>query len=137
MKKAGWTVLVAFLLTSLVISCDESIDESNSSARVTGFVYLSPQDHTGVSGVQIIVESDVESDNPYLGPDRWFTTDANGHFEAAMFLGTDPETGERDYVADFLIQYFYNGQLIAGPTGGITMSPGSVFTMPPVYLSGQ
>jgi hypothetical protein len=136
MKKAVWLILAA-TLTSLVISCDESIDESNSSARVTGYVFQSRQDPSGVSGVQIIMESDIESDNPYLGPDRWFTTDENGYFEAAMFIGTDPETGERDYVADFLIQYFYDGQLIAGPTGGITLSPGSVFSMPPVYLSGQ
>lgn len=137
MKKAVQMILAAALVLSLVVSCDESIDESSSSAKVVGSVYLSRQDPSGVRGVQIILESDVESDNPYLGPDRWFTTDENGFFEGAMFLGTDPETGERDYVADFLIQYFYDGQLIAGPTGGITLSPGSVFTMPPVYLSGQ
>lgn len=136
MKKAVWVILVAALLTSLVVSCDESIDDSTSSAKIVGDVFQSRQDPSGVSGVQIIVESDMESDNPYLGPDRWFTTDANGHFEASMFLGTDPETGERDYVADFSMQYFYYGAKIDS-VAGITLSPGSVFTMPPVYLSGQ
>lgn len=130
-------LLVALLMLAgmLSVSCEEGTNEDNSSAKVTGYVYRSHNDPTGVPGVKIIIESDAESENPYLGPDRWFETDANGYFEGFIFLGSDEETGTYDYVGDCLIQYFFEDQPVGVATGGITLSPGSVFTMPPRYLN--
>lgn len=122
------------IAAGLVVSCDEGIDDNPSSAKVSGYVYMSHSDPQGVRGVRIILESDVNSENPYLGPDRWFETDENGYFEGYMYLGQNVETDRYYYVADFLIQYFYDDQLVY-TTGGITLSPGSSFTMPPTYLN--
>ncbi len=134
MRTLVWlSVLVA--TAGLTVSCDEDINSSNSSAKVVGYVYRSHADQTGVSGVKVIIESDIESDNPYTGPDRWFETDDRGYFEGFVFLGADEETGTYDYVADCLIQYFYQDQAVGIPAGGITLSPGSVFTMPPRYVN--
>lgn len=128
------TLLAMLMLAAaLSMSCEEDINDDNSSALISGYVYVSPQDQTGVAGVQIIVESDTDSDNPYQGPDRWTETDNNGRYEAWVFLGEDEETGTYDYLADFLVQYFHEGQRIDS-VAGVTLSPGSVFTMPPRYL---
>ncbi|NUO18406.1 hypothetical protein HUU59_03050 [bacterium] len=116
------------------VSCDKDIDEDNSSAKISGYVYLSHADPTGVRGVRVIVEADPEAENPYLGPDRWFETDENGYFEAYIFLGSDPESGEFLYVGDAFVQYFYDDRSYGG-SGGITLSPGSHFLMPPLYLN--
>lgn len=131
-------VFLAVIMTiaaGLSVSCEEGINEDNSSAKVTGYVYRSHTDPTGVANVKIIIESDVNSDNPYTGPDRWFETDENGYFEGFMYLGTNPDNGEYYYVADFAIQYYHNDAPVGVPSGGITLSPGSVFTMPPRYLN--
>ena len=134
MRNVMWMTMI-MIAGLLAVSCEEGINEDNSSAKVTGYVYRSHGDPSGVPGVRVIIESDVESENPYLGPDRWFETDANGYFEAYVFLGTDEETGGYDYVADCLIQYFYQDASVGLPPGGITLSPGSNFTMPPRYLN--
>lgn len=134
MRNAIW-MSIMFLAAGLSVSCEESINEDDSSARVYGYVYQSHADQTGVPGVRVIIESDIDSENPYLGPDRWFETDENGYFEGYMFLGSNPETGDYQYVADFLIQYFHQDQPVGAPTGGITLSPGSDFSMPPRYLN--
>jgi len=123
------------IAAGLSVSCEKDIDEDNSSARVYGYVYQARGDQTGVPGVRIIIESDIDSETPYLGPDRWFETDENGFFEGYMFLGSNPETGEYTYVADFQIQYFYDDLPVGAATGGITLSPGSDFSMPPRYLT--
>lgn len=134
MRNAIWMVIL-ILAAGLSVSCDQGINEDNSSAKVTGYVYRSASDLTGVRGVKVILESDVDSENPYSGPDRWFETDENGYFEGYMFLGSNPDNGDYYYVADFLIQYFYNDQPVGVATGGITLSPGSTFTMPPRYVN--
>jgi hypothetical protein len=133
MRKITWLAML-MLAATLSMSCEEDINNDNSSALISGYVYASPQDQTGVAGVQIIVEGDINSDNPYQGPDRWTETDNNGHYEAWVFLGADEETGTYDYLADFLVQYFHEGALIDS-VFGVTLSPGSVFTMPPRYVA--
>jgi len=127
--------VIAMIVAGLSMSCEQGIDEDNSSAKVSGYVYRSHSDPTGVQGVKVIIESDVNSENPYNGPDRWFETNENGYFEGYMFLGSNEDTGEYNYVADFLIQYFYNDTPLGVSTGGITLAPGSSFTMPPRYLN--
>lgn len=134
MRNVFW-VIITMITAGLSVSCDEGINEDNSSAKVSGYVYRSHNDPTGVEGVKVILESDIDSENPYQGPDRWFETDENGYFEGHMFLGSNEDNGEYLYVADFLIQYFYDDAPVGVATGGITLSPGSHFTMPPRYLN--
>jgi len=134
MRNAMWIVII-MLAGLATTACEEGINEDNSAAKVTGYVYRSHNDPTGVQGVKVILESDINSDNAYTGPDRWFETDANGYFEGYVFLGSNEDTGDYNYVGDCLIQYFYQDQPVGIATGGITLAPGSVFTMPPRYLN--
>jgi hypothetical protein len=130
MKKNGIKIaglLVAMLL--LLSACDEGVDDWNSSARVAGWVYTDASHTRGVEGVQVIIESDPESEVPYEGPDRWTVSDASGHFEGAVFLGNSD--GDYNYVADLSVGYFWHGKSFSW-IGGITVSPGSVFTLPAV-----
>ncbi len=127
-----WTCYaLATLLLLLIGGCNEGIDDWNSSAKVTGYVYTDPSHTTGIPGVQVILESDQNADNPYTGPDRWTSTNASGYFESAVFLGRDMDTGQYNYVADMSVGYFYEDKFFRW-TGGITVGPGSDFTLPPV-----
>jgi hypothetical protein len=124
-------VLSAFLLG--MTGCDEGTNDYNSSAKISGYVKESVNNPAGISGVKVIIESDTESETPYLGPDRWFETDANGYFEGYIFLGVDDaDSTEYTYVADLSAAYF-TGELTFSWTGGITVSPGSHFMLPTVY----
>jgi hypothetical protein len=126
-----WTTAVAGLIamTLLLASCDEGIDDWNSSAKVTGYVYTDPGHTRGVEGVQVILESDQNAPNPYQGPDRWVTSNRDGYFEKSVFLGNS--NGQYVYVADLSVQYFWHGKSFAW-NGGVTVGPGSVFTLPSV-----
>ncbi len=126
-----WIALAAGLSLVLVLSvaCEDGADDWNSSARVTGDVFTGADHTQGVAGVQVVIESDPNSDTPYEGPDRWILTDGRGHFEGAVFLGRT-ETGYA-YLADLSVQYFYNNKRFLW-SGGITVGPGSTFTLPAV-----
>lgn len=132
MKRIVRTAGMIFLLLFAATGCDEGIDDWNSSARVSGMVYTTAQHTQGVAGVQVIIEADPESETPYEGPDRWCVSDAAGRFEGAVFLGA--KDGSYNYVADLSVSYFYNNRMFSWQ-GGITVSPGSQFTLPPVDLS--
>jgi len=123
-------VIAAFLL----MSCEEEINDNNSSAKVSGYVYQSRQDMTGIEGVQVIIEGSQNADDPYLGPDRWCSTNADGYYEGWIFLGTDPETNQYDYLGDCTVQWFYQGARLDS-VSGVTLSPGSHFTMPPMFIN--
>ena len=120
--------LVSLLLLTAV-GCDDGIDDWSSSARVVGDVYADASHTRGVQGVQVILEADPTSDTPYEGPDRWTLTDNRGHFEGAVFLGN--KDGAYNYIADLKVSYFCGTKAFSW-TGGITVGPGSVFTLPPV-----
>ncbi len=127
-----WTIYaLAALFLLLIGGCNEGIDDWNSSAKITGYVYTDPSHATGVSGVQVILEADPNADNPYTGPDRWTSTNGDGYFEGAVFLGRDKDTGEYNYVADLSVGYYYENKMFRW-TGGVTVAPGSNFTLPPV-----
>ena len=129
--KVRWIKLAGLLtaLLLLALACDEGIDDWNSSAQVAGWVYADPANSRGVEGVQIIIKADPDADVPYEGPDRWTVTDASGHFAGAVFLGN--HDGDYVYVADLIVGYFWHGKSFTW-NGGITVSPGSVFTLPAV-----
>ena len=128
----GQAIKIAGLLTAMLLllaACDEGVDDWSSSARVAGWVFTDGSHSRGIEGVQVIIESDPESENPYEGPDRWTVTDASGRFEGAVFLGHS--NGEYNYIADLSVGYFWHGKSFSW-TGGITVAPGAVFTLPPV-----
>jgi hypothetical protein len=129
--KKRWILLVGGLcaLLLLAVACDEGINDWSSSARVSGWVFTDPSHSHGVEGVQIIIEADPDADVPYEGPDRWTVTDGSGHFEGAVFLGN--HSGDYVYVGDLIVGYFWHGKTFSW-NGGITVSPGSMFTLPPV-----
>lgn len=109
--------------------CEEGINDWSSSARITGEVYTDATHAHGVQGVRVILEADPNADHPYEGPDRWTETDSRGHFDGAVFLGN--HDGAYNYVADMSVGYFYGNKEFTW-TGGITVGPGSVFTLPSV-----
>jgi hypothetical protein len=130
-----WMAVGLGALLILSTGCDEGIDDWNSSAKISGWVYADNSHTGGVEGVQVILEADPEADEPYTGPDRWTLTNGSGHFEGAVFLGNKKnEGGGYNYVADLSVSYFYRGQSFSW-TGGVTVGPGSTFTLPPVDLS--
>jgi hypothetical protein len=126
------TAALLGLLSALMLfmfACDEGIDDWNSSAKITGDVFTDASHARGVEGVQVILEADPEAVNPYEGPDRWTTTDVNGHFVGAVFLGNT--NGAYNYVADLKVSYFWRDKAFSW-TGGISVGPGSTFTLPAV-----
>lgn len=127
--------VILLLITAFFYGCEEGIDDWNSSARVKGAVYTDPSHSTGLQGVQVIIEGDQDADNPYSGPDRWTESDANGNFEGAVFLGNNgtDNLGHSSYiwVGDLSVSYFWNNKTFSW-NGGITVSPGSDFLLPPV-----
>lgn len=125
---------IGAILLSLT-GCNEGIDDWNSSAKISGWVYADDTHTSGVEGVQVIIESDAQSENPYEGPDRWTVSAANGRFEGAVFLGNHFAEGQHYvYVGDLSVAYFYHGRTFRW-SGGITVSPGTDFTLPAVDLS--
>jgi len=132
MKTKAWLGALAIaLLLIAVMGCDEGINDWSSSAKVTGYVYADAAHTVVLPGVQVIVEGDPDSDSPYKGPDRWFTTDQNGYFEGIVFLGYSSADTTYNYLGDLDVAYF-TGQWSFRWGGGITVAPGSVFTLPPV-----
>lgn len=132
MSTKVWIGALTVALVILAIwGCDEGINDWNSSAKIAGYVYADAAHTVGLPGVQVVIEGDRSADNPYRGPDRCVTTDQHGHFESFVFLGYNVVDTTYNYVGDLDVAYFA-GQWTFRWGGGITVSPGSVFTLPPV-----
>ncbi|MBI5059412.1 hypothetical protein HZB60_06490 [candidate division KSB1 bacterium] len=133
MNRKLFSVGVAlWLLVACLPGCDEGQDDWNGSAKISGYVYTDASHTRGVSGVQVILESDPNSENPYLGPDRWVESNAAGYFERSVFLGRDQENPDHyEYVADMSVGYFWRDKAFRW-SGGVTVSPGTHFTLPAV-----
>jgi hypothetical protein len=129
--KTKWAGIAGLLIAIVLMAagCDEGINDWNSSARVSGWVFTDPSHTQGLPGVQVIIESDFDSPTAYEGPDRWTVTDAAGHFEGAVFLGHQDTLYV--YVADLQVGYYWNDKAFVW-SGGISVAPGSMFTLPPV-----
>ncbi|MBL0061094.1 MAG: hypothetical protein IPP40_06290 [bacterium] len=128
-------VIIALIAGGLSMSCEQGIDEDNSSARVSGFVYRSHSDPPVCRVLRSLLRATsirrIHTMAQIVGSKQTRTDTSRGY----MFLGSNEDTGAYIYVADFLIQYFYNDAPVGVSTGGITLSPGSSFTMPPRYLN--
>lgn len=124
-------VVMAALLLFAAVGCDEGIDDWSSSAKISGYVYADAAHAVPLRGVQVIIESDIAADNPYNGPDRWFTTNSNGYFEGYIHLGYDHGDSNYVYLGDVDVAYFLHTWYFRWG-GGITVAPGSHFTLPAV-----
>ncbi|MBM3324325.1 MAG: hypothetical protein FJY66_01520 [Calditrichaeota bacterium] len=135
-----WIQLIglACLGAVLLSSCTEGINDYPDAAKVTGWVFTDGTESQGVAGVTVLLESDEQSDNAYTGPDRWFYTDENGHFEGSLYLGSErnPTTGKETYryLADVAISYYYDGKYFSW-SGGATVQAGGNFICPSVNLT--
>lgn len=123
------TIVAALLLVWAVGCNQQGIDDWNSSARVSGNVFADAGHTIPLPGVQVIVESDPKAPAPYKGPDRWFVTDRDGHFEGFIFLGRSDTSYV--YISDLDVAYFKDAWTFRWG-GGITVGPGSDFTLPAV-----
>jgi hypothetical protein len=129
--KSWMGVLTAALLLIVMMGCDEGINDWSSSAKVSGYVFADPAHTVPLPGVQVIVEGDPAADHPYEGPDRWFVTDQDGYFEGYVFLGYSQDDTNYVYLGDLDVAYFKDLWSFRWG-GGITVGPGSDFTLPPV-----
>jgi hypothetical protein len=128
-------MIAVFLLVS---GCTEGIDEYPDAAMLSGWVFVDETEAQGVQGVAVLLESDPSSDVPYEGPDRWFYTDENGHFEGTLYLGSerDPVTGKitYHYMGDVAVSYYYRDKTFSW-VGGATVQAGGNFICPSVNLT--
>ena len=133
MKMRHIASILAAIGVVILAGCDEGIDDWNSSAKITGYVYTDPSHTTGLNGVQVILEADPNADVPYEGPDRWTATNDDGYFEGAVFLGRNQlsDSAGYNYIGDMSVAYFYGNKTFRW-IGGITVAPGSNFILPPV-----
>ncbi|MDD5087238.1 MAG: hypothetical protein PHI18_00370 [bacterium] len=129
MSKSTRFILLLLPVLLVVSACEEGIDDWSGSATISGYVYTDAGHTGGVEGVQVVFESDPDAQNPYEGPDRWVVSDGNGHFQGNVFLGN--KEGEYHYVADLSVGYFWKGKTFSWE-GGVTVGPGSHFTLPAV-----
>ncbi|MFH1010487.1 MAG: hypothetical protein V1784_04535 [bacterium] len=138
--KRVWTFIIGLSSMGMVLlsSCTEGINDYSDAAKVSGRVFTDGTESHGVAGVAVLLESDQESDEAYTGPDRWFYTDKNGHFEGSLFLGSERNatTGKETYryVADVAISYYYEGKYFSW-SGGATVQAGGNFICPSVNLT--
>lgn len=131
-KQVLGVAAVLWLLVALVPGCDEGQDDWNGSAKVSGFVYTDASHTQGVPGVQVVIESDPNSENPYIGPDRWAESNPQGYFEKSVFLGRNPDDPDHYmFVADLSVGYFWRDKSFRW-SGGVTVGAGSHFTLPSI-----
>ena len=133
------SLVILFVPLTLIIfglwGCDPDQD-SPDYATITGYIYTDSTMAQGVSGVRVIVESDIESEVPYSGPDQFGWTDNNGHFSISFYLGHENVAGnvvEHTYIADCAVSYWHQGHFFAW-TGGVTVASGKEYTLPNVHL---
>ena len=132
---------IAFLWIPIILTiccmwgCDPEQD-SPDYATITGRIFTDSTMSAGVEGVAIVVEADVESMNPYTGPDQFAWTESDGSFSVSFYLGHANETTElvtHTYIADCAVSYWYLGHSFAWATG-VTVASGKEYMLPNVHL---
>jgi len=131
-------VMIGFLALMMLFcfwSCDPD-QESPDYATISGKVFTDSTMTQGVSGVEIIVESDLTSENPYSGPDQFSSTDHDGNFSVSFYLGHTIATDgtiTHTYIADCRVSYWFQGHTYTWD-GGVTVASGKEYTLPNVHL---
>ena len=125
-------LLLAGTLT--LLACQGLLEDAESYAVIEGYVYTDASMTRGVPGVEVIVESDPNSQNPYLGPDIMTFTDSTGFFSVKVFLtyeATDTSVTYHD-MADVSVYYNHRGKSFRYT--GVSVHVGGVYRLPAVHL---
>jgi hypothetical protein len=128
-----WIPLILAVL--MLWGCDPDQD-SPDYATVSGWIFTDSTMTQGARDVQIIVESDLESQNPYTGPDQFAWTNDDGHFTVSFYLGHELEMEgglTHNYIADCRVSYWYEGHMYDW-VGGVTVASGKDYILPNVHL---
>jgi len=156
----GFRLISLFILLSATVIFTSCGEEKDVTATIQGKVYytvgylvyyVTPTGDTLVDtvyyrypavGAQVYLESDENSDVPYLGPDLYTTTDSDGNytFETRLGVQYDPAAGgfSYRYIADVAITAFYFDSLFGEASGkitGFTVEAGKVNIAPDLYVS--
>ena len=126
-------ILTLISISILVYGCGLT-EDSSSFAIVEGYVYTDQTFTTGVPGVEVVIESDLQSEKPYTGPDVITYTDSTGYFVAEVFL-QQTRTDSMPiytYIADVSVYYYYRGNSLR--VNGVTLHTGKRYQVPPVHL---
>lgn len=153
--------MVALALSGALLAgiagCDwndpDEIQNSSNFAVVQAQFFASRSTRVPVPGVRMIVESDVDSDRPYNGPDVVAVSGEDGVASARVFPGldeqeggggggTDGPTGPADpfdvppplFFADAAVTVVYNGQIVSLIAGGLTIGSGRLYDLGTVFL---
>ncbi len=135
-SRNGGKALFAGILSAafLALACQGLWEDSQSYAVVEGYVYADASMTRGASGVEVIVESDENSQNPYQGPDIMTFTDSSGYFSAKIFLNYEETDTSITYhnIADVSVYFNYQGRSFRYT--GVTVHVGGVYRLPAVHL---
>lgn len=120
-------------LSILIYGCGLT-EDSASYAIVEGYVYTDASFSAGVPDVEVIIESDLQSDIPYSGPDVITYTDSTGYFVAEVYLQhtRSDSVAIYTYTADVSVYYYYRGNSLR--INGVTLHTGKRYQMPSVHL---
>src|SRR5688500_20218892 len=99
MMSYRWTVAALAVLISAACDWDDPDEIQNSSnfAVVRAQFFASRSNRVPVPGVRLMIESDPDSERPYLGPDVAAISGAGGVATAQVFTGApgEPRHGSR------------------------------------------
>jgi len=118
----------------LFLACQGLLEDTESYAVIEGYVYSDASMTRGVPGVEVIVESDLNSQNPYYGPDIMTYTDSTGFFSVKVFLSYEATDTSVTYydVADVSVYFNYRGKSFRYT--GVSVHVGGVYQLPAVHL---
>lgn len=126
-------ILILISLSILNYGCGLT-EDSSSFAIVEGYVYTDATFTTGAPGVEVIIESDLQSDIPYTGPDVITFTDSTGYFVAEVYLQhtRSDSVAIYTYTADVSVYFYHRGNSFR--INGVTLHTGKRYQLPPVHL---
>lgn len=154
------SLLVA--LTGVLAGCDlndlDEVQNSSNQAIVRAQFFESRSNRVPVPGVRLIVESDPDSERPYLGPDVISVSGEDGVAEARVFPGfreiDDQQNNNNNdnggqqpmgpenpldlpaplIFADVAVTLVHRGQIVSFIGGGLTIGSGRMFDLGPIFL---
>lgn len=151
-------------LAALGTGCDlndlDEIQNSSNEAVVRAQFFESRSNRVPVPGVRLIVESDPDSERPYLGPDVISISGEDGVAVARVFPGfREFDDGNNNnnnnnngggmqplgpenpldlpaplIFADVAVTLVHQGQIVSFIGGGLTIGSGRLFDLGPIFL---
>lgn len=152
--------LLLGLLAWGAAACDlndpDEVQNSSNYAVIKAQFFASSGTQTPVSGVRMIIESDIESQSPYRGPDVVAVSGEDGVAVARVFPGFEEQqttgggggggtTGTPTapnplelppplIFADVAVTIVYQGQIRSFIGSGLTIGSGRLYDLGPVFL---